>query len=367
MEGKLKVAILGGGGILTAHAPGFNRLSDVCEVVAVAERDPSRHAQICEWLKKDVPIYDDYNTVLDLPGIQAVDIILPHHLHMDATVKAAERGLHVLCEKVMARNVYECQKMIDACKQANVALVISHDRRYAGDWVTLKKIVDSGELGRILFWKLEHNQNVVFPEDAWVRKVDQLGGGAIMSCLTHQIDALRWYGGEIDQVTCMTSVEKSRMEGECIGAVTAKMQSGALALLSINWYTQSHSWAGEVKNGLWYEFNHVTGTKGEAYFMHGKGTFKKIHDAGDKLFEYDMQGGGEFVKVEPEIDISGHQKCVEEFVKAARGEASIILTPGTDTIKTVEVAEAAYLSQAMGKTVSLPITPTPWSERAYYR
>ncbi len=46
------------------------------------------------------------------------------------------------------------------------------------------------------------------------------------------------------------------MEGESIGAVLAKMRTGALALLSINWYTQSH----HSKNGLWYEFNHVTGT-----------------------------------------------------------------------------------------------------------
>lgn len=367
MEGKLKVAILGGGGILGAHAPGFTRLHDLCEVVAVAEKDPSRHERIRELLQKDVPIYGDYNEVLDLPGLHAVDIVLPHHMHADATVKAARRGLHVLCEKVMARNVYECQQMIDACKRANVALVISHDRRYAGDWVALKRIVDSGDLGDILFWKMEHNQDVIFPQDAWVRKVDQLGGGAIMSCLTHQIDALRWYGGEIDQVSCMTAAEPSRMEGECIGTVTAKMKSGALALLSINWYTQSHSWNGAMKNGLWYEFNHVTGTKGEAYFMHGKGTFLKLREGQGKVFEYDMQGDGDFVKVESEIDIPGHHKCVEEFVKAARGESAVILTPGTDTIKTVEVAEAAYMSQATGRTVSLPIAPVPWNERVYYK
>ena len=365
MTGKLNVAILGGGGILTAHAPGFTRLPDLCEVVAVAEPDHSQHDRIRELLEKDVPIYDSYDEVLELPNLHAVDIILPHHLHLDATLKAAARGLHVLCEKVMARNVYECRQMIDACEKAGVALVITHDRRYAGDWVTLKKIVDSGDLGEILFWKMEHNQNVIFPENAWVRHVDQLGGGAIMSCLTHQIDALRWYGGEIDQIACMSIIEKERMAGEVIGTVSAKMSSGALALLSINWYTQSHDWSGNVKNGLWYEFNHVTGTKGEAYFMHGKGTFLKLHDSPGEVFSYDMQGSGDFVKVEPEISITGHQKCIEEFVKEARGEKATILTPGTDTIKTVEVAEAAYISEATGQFVKLPIKPTPWNDRIY--
>lgn len=100
-----------------------------------------------------------------------------------------------------------------------------------------------------------------------------------MSCLTHQIDALRWYGGEIDKVECMTKIVPSRMEGETIGVVTAKMKSGALALLSINWHTQSHSWGGDVKNGLWYEFNHVTGTKGEAH----RGAAANLGGAGGEL------------------------------------------------------------------------------------
>lgn len=365
MDRKLNVAILGGGGIISAHAPGFTRLYDSCDVVAVAEPNPARHAEIRRLLQKDVAIYDDYNTVLDLPGLDAVDIILPHHLHKDATIKAAQRGIHVLCEKVMARNTYECQAMIDACHAAGVELVITHDRRYAGDWVTLKKIIDSGVLGEILFIKMEHNQNVVFPEDAWVRSKDGLGGGAIMSCLTHQIDALRWYLGEVACVSCMTKVVPSRMEGESIGVITAQMRSGVLALLSINWYTKSNDGGEKAKNRLWYEFNHICGTEGEAYFMHGKGTFVKQFTHEANAFTYDPQETGDFIKVDAEQDISGHQKCIEEFLKKISGKPAVILTDGTDTIKTVEVAEAAYIAEAKLATVQLPIVQTPWEQRSY--
>ena len=106
--------------------------------------------------------------------------------------------------------------------------------------MALKEIVDSGVLGEIFFWKLDHNQDVIFPEGSWVRTKDGIGGGAIMSCLTHQIDALRWYGGEVESVTCMTKVLPQRMEGELLGVMAAKMASGALAELSINWWTRSH-------------------------------------------------------------------------------------------------------------------------------
>ncbi|MBP1991017.1 Gfo/Idh/MocA family protein [Paenibacillus eucommiae] len=355
MSKKLKIGILGGGGILGAHAPGYTRLTDICEVI-VAETDVSRHDSIRKLLGDEVEIVGDYTEVLANKDVDAVDIILPHHLHVTAAIAAAEAGKHVLTEKVMARNVYECDQMIEACSKAGVSLTVCHDRRYNTDWQALKHIVDSGELGEILFWKLEHNQNVVFPEKSWVRYKDKLGGGAIMSCLTHQIDSLRWYGGEIDSVTSMSKVEESRMEGESIGAIIARMQSGALALLSINWYTQSH----QAPDGLWYEFNHVTGTKGEAYFMSGKGTYVKIHDSQSKLFEYDMKGEGGFVKVEPQDDLTGHQRCIDEWVKSLRGEAANIVTSGTDSRKTVEVAEAAYRSEESGMVVKLPIAPLPW-------
>ena len=198
-----------------------------------------------------------------------------------------------------------------------------------------------------------------------------------MSCLTHQIDALRWMGGEVAKVNCMTVVEPSRMAGECAGVITAKMESGALAQLSINWYTQSHDWAGKTQNRLWYEFIHVCGTEGEAYYMHDKGTFFKRRANTDNDNEYAIHEANapaamdeaerNFVKVEEENTITGHQKCIEEFIKAARGEPAEILTDGKDTIKTVEVAEAAYIAAAQDATISLPIAPTPWENRVYYR
>lgn len=375
MERKLRVAILGGGGILAAHAPGYLRLKDLVEVVAAAEADPARVQRVRDLLQNpDLPVYGDYNEVFAREDVDAVDVILPHFLHLDAAQKAAARGWHVLTEKVMARNTWECQQMIDACRASGVLLCVCHDRRYAGDWVALQQIVASGALGRILFWKMEHNQDVVFPQGSWVRAPDKLGGGAIMSCLTHQIDALRWMGGEVSKVQCMAVVEPERMGGECAGVITARMESGALALLSINWHTQSHDWSGRTKDGLWYEFIHVCGTEGEAYYLHGKGTYWKRHARKENENEYAVGAGlnegdamRDFVRLEAPGSLTGHEKCIEEFVKAARGEPAAILTPGEDTIRTVAVAEAAYIAKERECAVALPVPLVPWAGRIYYR
>ena len=358
MKDKARIGILGGGGILGAHGPAYMRLPDKCSVVMIAEPRQELAKSIRSILGTDVSIVRDYHEVLDSDDIDAVDIILPHNLHMPATIAAAEAGKPVLVEKVMARNIWECDRMIQACEKAGVSLTVCHDRRYHGEWMALKEIVDCGVLGEIFFWKLDHNQDVVFPEDSWARTKDGIGGGAIMSCLTHQIDALRWYGGGVDSVTCMTKVLPQRMEGEFLGIIAAKMASGALAELSINWWTRSHRGA----NCLWYEMVQVCGTKGEAYYMSGKGTFLKLHEESNSeaIERYGKEVLHDFVKVD-HGGWSGHQRCIEEWVKSVRGEDSQIVTSGRECRSTVEVAEAAYRSEKSGKTVKLPIEPEKWS------
>ncbi|OGV71410.1 MAG: hypothetical protein A3K18_22715 [Lentisphaerae bacterium RIFOXYA12_64_32] len=354
---KIRVGFLGGGGILGAHMTGYPKLADRCEVAVVAEASPARDETIRKLVGANVPIVRDYREVLAMKDIDAVDIILPHHLHLPATLDAAKAGKHVLVEKVMARNVWECDRMIAACDKAGVTLTVCHDRRYHGEWMALKEVIDSGVLGDVFFWKLDHNQDVVLPPSSWAHWKDGIGGGCIMSCLTHQIDGLRWYGGEIDSVVCMTNERPERMQGEFLGVVTARMKSGALAELSINWWTRSH----RGDNRLWYEMVQVCGTKGEAYRVDGRGTFIRLHDASDKaaVAKYGEAALNGFVKVECGA-WGGHERCVAEWIAMLRGEPAQVRTSGRECRGTVEVAEAAYRSVTSGRRISLPIKPRKW-------
>lgn len=357
MKDKVRVGILGGGGILGAHAPGFLENAERCEVRVVAEPDANRHDRIRSLLGEHVEIVSDYHAVLRRDDVDAVDILLPHYLHEPATVASASNGKNVLVEKVMARNVWECDRMIDACERAGVSLVICHDRRYHGEWEALKTVIDSGDLGSIFFWKLDHNQDVVFPEGSWVRSRDGLGGGCIMSCLTHQIDGLRWYAGEVKEVACMTRVTPDRMQGESLGVILATLDDGALAEMSINWRTRSHVGS----NSLWYEMVQACGTCGEAYRMSGRGTFVKLTERAspEAIARYGQEALTDFVPVSA-APHNGHVKCITEWLKMLHGEPAEIRTFGRDCRGTVEVAEAAYLAEVEKRTVALPVTPVPW-------
>lgn len=260
--------------------------------------------------------------------------------------------------------------MIEACDKAGVTLTVCHDRRYNPQWGALKRVVDSGILGEVLYWKLEHNQDVdpIAFDIRWIADADQLGGGAIMSCLTHQIDALRWYNGEVDSVTCKTKILPERMAGESIAVLAAQMKSGALAQLSINWVTRSGTdtlRADEIPadpNALWYEMVQVCGVKGEAYYLAGRGTFVLCRDGSDPRDRIEcedpaLENGFAEVKTEQG---GGHPRCVDEWINLISGRETHIITSGRDVRGTVEVAEAAYVSARSGTHVTLPIEPQQW-------
>jgi len=360
MKRKSRIGIFGGGGIVGSHARGYHAAADRAEVVAVAEPVAEKAGRLRELLGEQIRIYPDYETLLAQADVDAVDICLPHDLHLPAPEAAAAAGKHVLVEKVMARNVWECDRMIEACDRAGVTLTVCHDRRYHAEWMGLKDVVDSGVLGEIVYWKLDHNQDVdpLARNLAWAADRDKLGGGAIMSCLTHQIDSLRWYGGEVAGVTAMIKVIPARMEGETLGVIAAEMASGALAQLSINWMTRS----ARGEHALWYEMVQVCGTRGEAYYMSDRGTFVMSHDGTDVSQRVACEGPAPargFAKVKTGA-WSGHERCVSEWIQRVRGEPAAILTDGRDVRGTVEVAEAAYQAAEGRRHVRLPIAAEPW-------
>lgn len=370
MSKKLRIGIIGGGNVLDWHAPTFLRMADVCEVVAAAEVYPERHDRIRATLKNpDIRCYTSYEEMLEKEDLDLVDILLPHFLHMDACVKAAEHGVNVLTEKVMARNTYECQQMVEACKKNNVQLGVAHDRRYSRDWLTFKKLVDDGKLGKVHVWKLEcnggigsytKNEAVAVAGTTWFgANIDTYGGGAIMGNLVHQIDGMRFISGkEVDKVTCISVADPGTMgmQAESAGFLTGKLTDGSIFRLTVDWIMKTFSWNNDMENPLWYEMIEAAGDKGDAYFIHGKGTFFRDKNS----LNYELVSNYD--------DLSGHDGLIEAYIRHLLGEETEFSSFGSDSLRTVEVAEAAYISENQGRTVQLPLPEyVPWEDRIYLK
>jgi glucose-fructose oxidoreductase len=118
-----------------------------------------------------------------------VYIALPNNLHCEFTVRAAEAGVHVLCEKPMAVTEEECRKMITACEQAGVKLMIAYRLHFEKANLRAVEIVQSGELGDVRAFNSAFTMQV---EEGNIRTKPELGGGTLYDIGVYCINAARY-------------------------------------------------------------------------------------------------------------------------------------------------------------------------------
>jgi predicted dehydrogenase len=337
---KLRVGLIGAGGISRAHIPGYLGCADRAEVVAIAEPNEAAAARAAAALGSTPRVYADYRELLERGEVDAVDVCLPHDLHEPAVVAAAERGKHVLVEKPIARDLVEADRMIAAADRAGVTLMVCHDRRYHPAFARIKELVDAGAIGRPLCLRLDHNQRLQLSPDHWIFQKQRLGGGAVMSCLTHQFDLIRWYGGDVVEVGGMSITMPERMEGELIAVVPLRFASGALGDTVINWNVAGRGLPG----GLWYELVWLSGSDGNLH---------NLVDGAIQLLRYD--GSAERYERIEAPEGRGHVGAIAHFVDCVRAGRRP-LTDGREGRAALEIAMAAYASEATGRVVELPLS-----------
>ena len=132
-----------------------------------------------EEAREKVKVYaDKYEELLDDPNVEAVIVALPLHLHAEATIKALEKDKHVLCEKLMARNIGQCKDMARAATNAEKFLVVGHQRHYSILYANAVELIKKGLLGDIHHiraqWHREKDTwNVALPDDEMRKKVEE--------------------------------------------------------------------------------------------------------------------------------------------------------------------------------------------------
>jgi len=232
--------------------------------------------------------------------------------------------------------------MIAAAEHAGVKLMVCHDRRYHTVYAKIKELLDEGVLGDLLCLRFDHNQDVNLA-GTWGASKARLGGGAIASCLVHQLDLMRWYAGDVAQVGGMTRVIPERMEGESVAVVPMRFRSGALGDAVINWTIrgQGYNPYGHTDVGaLWYELIWISGTEGN---LHNLGGLHLLRHGAEEHYQ----------RLEVE-SIPGHVGAVRHFAECIRDDRRP-LTDGYEGRAALEIAVAAARSEESGAFVDLPL------------
>jgi predicted dehydrogenase len=301
--------------------------SQTAKVTALVTGHPDtkgvKYAAMYGIPKSAIYTYETFDRIRDNKDVDAVYVGLPNSMHGEYTLRAAQAGKHVLCEKPMAISSTECRTMIDACRQAKVKLMIGYRVHYDPTWIQAIQIIKSGQIGQ-----LESFQGGFFgqqPVGAWRLNRKLGGGGALMDLGIYPLNAIRHITGE--EPLDFTAI------------VSTRDRSGRF-----NEVEQSMEWTMKFPSG-------VIAACGCSYGQRGPSTLSINGEKGylvmEPAFNYDGvhlqgEGGGQ------PIDQLGTGKLPFQFVLEAEHFADCIRnnrepeSPGEEGLKDMLAIEAIY-------------------------
>jgi predicted dehydrogenase len=234
----LKLGIVGAGGIAQRNASeaarsGAAEIAGVFDVNHIVARDMARGLK--------APSFSSYEALLATPGLEAVLLSVPHHLHRPMTVQAARAGKHVMVEKPIANTVAEADEMIAACEKSGVLLTVNYSFRYLPRIIKAKQLIDAGALGTITgihimsqqfkdpgYWAGAQSNS---PDD-WRASKEKCGGGFLIMSMCHALDYVYYMTGlKAARVHAEYGTLGSPAQVEDIISISFRMQNGAVGNL----------------------------------------------------------------------------------------------------------------------------------------
>jgi len=191
---KLKVGIIGTGGIAqVAHIPGFQKLKDV-EVVAISDINEEKLKFVAE--KFNIPkTFTNWEDLLE-EDLDIVSICSPNFLHFPQSVKALEKGKNVICEKPLCLSEEEAEKLVKTIEKTGKKFMGAFNRRFTGEAIVLKKMIDKGFFGEIYYMKASYLRRRGIPGlGTWFTDKKMAGGGPMLDVGVHMIDFVLYLAG----------------------------------------------------------------------------------------------------------------------------------------------------------------------------
>jgi predicted dehydrogenase len=260
----LRVGIIGAGAIAKEHAIGWKANAPRGEIVAIADVTPERSQFLSDnYTGGKAKLYSGIEELLAAPDVDAVDICLPHHLHMPAIVAAARAGKAILCEKPLCTSLEDSASISAALEEAGVTFVMAHNQLFQPSLIEAQKLINSGILGRpfilrsIEVFQLRRLEANALPAHlatgespwAWRSDIRKMGGGEVLDTGWHSSYRLLALANERPiEVTAMT--ERFFVPGlptEDTGVLLVRFESGAIGEIITSWaFSTVDGWHFEV-------------------------------------------------------------------------------------------------------------------------
>jgi predicted dehydrogenase len=270
VRAPISVGLIGCGIISRAHARGYLANTDQVRVAAVADVVESSATERAEQLG-GATVYTDYREMLDRADLDAVDICIPHHLHADAIVAAAEAGKHILCEKPLCLTPAEADRIKRAIAASGVTLMCAHNGLFLPAVAQAAELIARGALGRVYELRTTDSfANNFDPANmGWRARRETSGGGELIDTGYHPTYLLLHLatGRPVEVTAMLTTHRLTFMDGEDSARVLVRFDDGAVGEVVTSWaydappFAEKFSVCGELGT-LWsdgHTLHHRTG------------------------------------------------------------------------------------------------------------
>jgi len=302
---KIRWGLIGCGDIARKRVAPALRDSPLGELIAVSRN----RAELAESFANEFGARRwcaDWHDLLTDYEIDAIYVATPVHLHAEQTIAAAERGKHVLCEKPMALNVAECDRMIDACRSNDVKLGVAYYRHFYPVVRRVKELIASGELGVPVV--VQVNAFEWFdPEPSstrlWLLEQELSGGGPMFDFGCHRIEVLLDLLGDICDVKSTLGNAFFDREVEDVAIANFQFDRGICGVLTV-----THA-AREPQDTF------------DLYFTNGSIHIPVLNEGTMRV----LTGEGERLEIYPNHS-NIHQPLIEDFARAVLENRDPIVT-----------------------------------------
>lgn len=352
----IRVGVIGLGFGGETHLKCYHQLPNV-EIIALAGLEEDKLAAL--GTTYSVPhLYREYADLLQRDDLDAVSVCVPNYLHAPTATAILERGMHVLCEKPLARTSQEAEAMVQAAIKANRVLQVVFNHRMREDVRVLKQAIDEGKLGSIYYAKASWMRRTGIPgRGSWFVNKEMSGGGPLIDLGVHVLDMALHLLGEPEVLTASAStynelgklgrgVDKrarkfgtgSTYDVEDLATAFLRLSTGGTLLLESSWATQSS--ASDDFGVTLY------GTDGGAEIKVSNYTFE------DTLRIF-VDVADVPAVLQPRLTRGeGHMAVVRSFIEAIRGGNWSHYT-GREGLRRTQIIDACYASALQGREVLL--------------
>ena len=239
----IRIGIIGAGRVAAVHADALASQPGV-RVTAVADPRPGAAASMADRL--GATPFDDVSPLLALRDVDAVDIAVPHDLHVTMAERAIAANKHVFMDKPLATDMAGADRIVSLASGSDRVFMVCHNLLFHPAVIRAGELIGSGSFGALrLCDAWSHGWLDLSPWD-FRRSREATGGGAWIDNGPHLIYALEALAGEVATITAVPGIGPSRLGGEDSVAATAQFESGACGTMRVSYAIRS-----EITDKAW--------------------------------------------------------------------------------------------------------------------